>query len=871
MAEGDISAAIDSLVYKGPNVVIGPKVAHAIGDFYVFAYAKPDSTGHIDTLEIDSAGNIAAAVTDTLQFDATQGFEPAIIKVGTGVVAVVYRGPDNDGFIKTIAIASDGSITGVVETVEFDTTECYEPEIINRSGTMYAIVYEQSTVRQGLVATIGISAAGDIDAAVTDTLVFDATQGFEPDIIHLLGDVCVIGASGPGTDGWLYTVDITSAGAIGSVLDTQEFDTVRATGTHLAKVADDMIAIVYTDTSDDGWLRTWGIASNGTIDAAESDSEEFAPSRGVDPYILETYTNFFAIAWSDPDEDMQVATYPIADNGTIGAQIDQQEFGVVTTKNAQLLHITGTQVYILSTEEGTRNGVATTLTIETTLPSTGLVLTVCGLDVLAYILGIHTERGRDDELADTGTGSALLTMDNNSGDFSPENTGGAFYPTLDLGCAVVIQENVQGTDYDVFRGKVDKIIPKDSPDVTGRTADLAVLDGMDDLAQREISIAKLTGTTADALIDDALDEAGWGAGDRNLDSGVDTFEQGWAHRESALAFILDVAKQEGGFFYVDTDGKATYENRHHRIQGAHLTSRHDFSTAIGDVQYEFSKRFLFNKSRITGKAYIVDPDDAFLWSAKTGNNQEAPFVGPGDTVTIIAELPLALDSFTALGAGGTYWNANSAADKSGTDVTSDFSIVVTQKGQQLEIAITNAGSVGGYMVAPDTLPGSPVPDDLTGQTLLIVGKLLQEYDLAFVVEDATSKSTYGARSWDFDSRFNSRPQQLIAYANHIVTRFKDPVPTPVSFTIQVEVDDTNRQWAVDLKLSDRCTVASTRLGFDQDYYVNKIEHDYVIRGSKYSHSVTFHLERTAGAAEGIAWLLGEVGFGELGTNTYLVW
>jgi hypothetical protein len=501
-----------------------------------------------------------------------------------------------------------------------------------------------------------------------------------------------------------------------------------------------------------------------------------------------------------------------------------------------------------------------------------IVSTICGIDFSDYILGITTERGRDDELADTGTGTALLTVDNNEGDFSPENTGGAFYPTLDLGCAVVLQEVADGTTYNLFKGTVDKIIPKDAPDVVGRTADIAVLDGMDDMAGTQISTAKRTGTTADVLIGDALDEIGWPAapGGRTLDAGVDTFEQGWAHRESALEFCQDVARQDGGFFYIDTDGKAIFENRHHRIQGAHLTSRHDFGTAHRDVEYEFSKRFLFNKARITGKTYIVDTSDEFLWSAKTGNNNEAPFVGPGETVTIIAELSGAVDSFTAFGAGGTYWNANSVSDKSGTDLTSDWTVTGTAKGQQVEIAVVNNGSIGGYLVAPDSLPGE-VPATLTGQTLLLIGKILLERDIAFVVEDATSQSSYKTRSWELDARFQSRPQQLIAYANHIIARFKDPVPTPVSFSIVAEVDATNRQWALDLKLSDRCTVASTRLGFDQDYYVNKITHVYEIRGSKFSHWVTFRIERTAGAAEGVAWLLGEAGFGELGQKTFLVW
>lgn len=497
------------------------------------------------------------------------------------------------------------------------------------------------------------------------------------------------------------------------------------------------------------------------------------------------------------------------------------------------------------------------------IPSEGLHVVLAGTtDIVDEVLGLTTSRGRDDELADTATGQAVLTVDNNDGDYAPENAGGAYYGTLDLGVVVEIYETIGGTDYDIFKGKIDDILPKDSAAVEGRTADIVVLDGMDDMAQREISIAKLTDTSADALIDDALDDMS-DAEDRSLDVGIDTFDQGWFHKEDALPAIQDVAKQDGGFFYVDVDGTRVFENRHHRLQGAHITSQHDFGASVHDIGYRYNKRFIFNHARITGKTYIADGVDNLLWSAKTGDDDEAPYISPGETLTLIAELGLGLNSYDSL-VKGTHWDANTSSDGTGTDVGADIALVETQKGQAVELAFTNNGSDGAYLVAPTAPPGGE-----TGVTALVYGKLLQEHNFTMVVEDTTSRDAYGPRSFELTARFQSRPQQVLSYANAIVAWYKDPIPTPVSFAIKGEIDATNRLWAVKLKLSDRITLASTRLSFDTDFFINRIDHNYDIRQAKFGHVTTFFVQRVSGSPAG--WLLGTIGFGELGETTYLVW
>ena len=66
------------------------------------------------TGEDGSAGDITDTVIDSLEFDTVYGHMPDIIHISDNIYAIAYRGNGNDGFLKTVAIASDGDITNSV-------------------------------------------------------------------------------------------------------------------------------------------------------------------------------------------------------------------------------------------------------------------------------------------------------------------------------------------------------------------------------------------------------------------------------------------------------------------------------------------------------------------------------------------------------------------------------------------------------------------------------------------------------------------------------------------------------------------------------------------------------------------------------------
>ena len=79
-------------------------------------------------------------------------------------------------------------------------------------------------------------AEGDI-GAVIDSGIFDAVRGYWHRAIHISGDVFAVAYQGPDTDGWLCTLTIDSAGGIGAVIDTLEFDAAEASSVRIIHVS----------------------------------------------------------------------------------------------------------------------------------------------------------------------------------------------------------------------------------------------------------------------------------------------------------------------------------------------------------------------------------------------------------------------------------------------------------------------------------------------------------------------------------------------------------------------------------------------------------------------------------------------------------
>ena len=169
-AAGQITdTLIDSLEFdpvKGKT----PNIIPISGNVYAIAYAGDLDDGFLITVTIATDGQITDTVIDTLEFDTSQGKTPNIIPISGDVYAIAYAGNADAGSLKTVAIATDGQITDpVIDTLEFDSAKGKTPNIIPVSGDVYAIAYAGNG-DDGFLKTLTIATDGQITDPVIDTL-----------------------------------------------------------------------------------------------------------------------------------------------------------------------------------------------------------------------------------------------------------------------------------------------------------------------------------------------------------------------------------------------------------------------------------------------------------------------------------------------------------------------------------------------------------------------------------------------------------------------------------------------------------------------------------------------------------------------------
>lgn len=347
MANGDIGAAVDTFEFELTNIE-RPDIVHVSGDVFAIAFEDASGDGVVVTVDIDAAGEIGAAVIDTLKFDAVDGHEIKIIHVLGDIFAIAYRGVDSDGFLVTVEISTAGAMGAAVEdTLEFDTVGCWEPDPIMITDSIIAIVYRDSA-NQGKIITAAIDAAGQIGAATIDDKNAWAANCNNPSIVHVSGDIFAIAYMDNVYDGHVCTMDIDTAGAIGaSVVDTLEFDTSQGADPRICKVLGNIFAIAYRGPGDDGYLCTVDISDAGAIGAAVEDTLEFDTAHCTWPDIAHLGNGIVAIAYGGNLYHGFLVTVQTGAAGQIGAAvIDSEEYDTSHGTYPSIIHVSGDQYAI---------------------------------------------------------------------------------------------------------------------------------------------------------------------------------------------------------------------------------------------------------------------------------------------------------------------------------------------------------------------------------------------------------------------------------------------------------------------------------------------------------------------------------------------
>jgi len=107
-------------------------------------------------------------------------------------------------------------------------------------------------------------------------------------------------------------------------------------------------------------------------------------------------------------------------------------------------------------------------------------------------------------------------------------------------------------------------------------------------------------------------------------------------------------------------------------------------------------------------------------------------------------------------------------------------------------------------------------------------------------ENSTSQTAYQKRTLIIDGKYMSDANQAQDLVDYAIGKYKDP-RVELSMTIQNQDSATLTQ-ILSREISDRITIVNTKLGINDDYFIDYMEHDISMGGKR--HTSTYRLSDT---------------------------
>jgi hypothetical protein len=170
------SSIIDKLKFSD-TYCSETSLVHIANSIYAVAYNGYGATagiGYIITVNILSNGSIVEPLLDTYQFGVPAGLEPTMIPIANDVYAIAYGADSNNqlkfGFLQTVLIDSLGDITNTtIDTLMLPVDYSFKIDCTHVDNDIYALVFSGGNIsnwERGYVATVSISSTGNISNSV---------------------------------------------------------------------------------------------------------------------------------------------------------------------------------------------------------------------------------------------------------------------------------------------------------------------------------------------------------------------------------------------------------------------------------------------------------------------------------------------------------------------------------------------------------------------------------------------------------------------------------------------------------------------------------------------------------------------------------
>lgn len=456
-----------------------------------------------------------------------------------------------------------------------------------------------------------------------------------------------------------------------------------------------------------------------------------------------------------------------------------------------------------------------------------------GEDVSARTVSasVRWERGRDQirALAPPMAGSLSCTLDNSSGDYSPENASSPLYGLVEPGRELRFRCEYSAVTYPLFRGDIDE----PSIDSEGQTLGIRALGVLSRLAGQRVSTDLYTNITTDTALGYLFTALGMASKLSILDSGKTVLSHWWCGEDDALEMAkkLLFAEGPGAALYEDASGVVCFHSRHYRLKTTRCkTSQATYSdTGTGSLhvtpyRYGRGRKDVINRVTIDRKVLSFADSVTPLWTYS------------GGTVVLLPGQSRAFDIALSVPSGGGAWSVVTTALENGYTGWSALTTTITRYDRATDAYV--AASSGSHCRVTVTNPGT-IPINLTEVRLdSNAGTVTDEpvvngFDTSASIAELRTLPS-GLQPWPYIDHTTAQGlADGIAYAYHLPR-------SQVEVTIE-NATETDLLSLLAREISDRVTIVDTRSHINGAFFVERLVHEVSEQGTR--HRLTLGCER----------------------------
>lgn len=520
--------------------------------------------------------------------------------------------------------------------------------------------------------------------------------------------------------------------------------------------------------------------------------------------------------------------------------------------------------------------------VELELVGRGNGWTVVTPDVLSPVRIAYGINGAGPADRVASSGSCTFSLNNSErnsasrlGYYSPGGPSARGGFTLGIRVRVQLQDPATSTWHVRFVGSLTSITPV--PGRYGaRTVQVVAADWLDEAARATVAgLTTQINKRSDEIITLLVNNVPRGPESTSIATGASTFAYALdtARDDRPNPVLQEIARataSELGYFYLRGSGEAVFEARFDRVS---MSDAATFDNSMAGLDVTTSRDTVISKVQIVTHPRTVDTSNQVLYSL-----QSVTEIPVGGNITIVGGYTDPNNRAQRVGGmsmvtpvATTDYVANSAADGSGTNLTTSITVSATFASNSARFTITNNAAVVAYVTK-----------------LQARGIGIYDYETTVAeAEDAATATEYGEQVVSIDMPYSSDVTLGVDMARYLLGIYSSSevgvwalgtagsselgVTTQLAYRVHTTVGKMRvapRTAALQTEIlardvGDRIAVVETVTGVSRSFYINAVELEVTAPGVVYA-------TWTLAPADGFSyWTLGTAGFSELGESTRL--